>query len=134
MKPYYEDEMTTLYFGDCREILIWKDGDLLLTDSPYGRSWRQGNLKFKDQRTNDSRNGIKGDESTQIRDWILEEEWGSEKRAAIFGDLMLPPPIGTKQVLVYENLLMEKRGATGGFRRDAEAIYLLGKWHSGISG
>ena len=37
MKPYYEDEMTTLYFGDCREILIWKDGDLLLTDPPYGR-------------------------------------------------------------------------------------------------
>lgn len=37
MKPYYEDEQTTIYNGDCREILPHLGQfDLLLTDPPYG--------------------------------------------------------------------------------------------------
>jgi DNA modification methylase len=134
MDPYYQDDWVTLYLADCRDTTVWLDADMLVTDPPYGRAWRQGNLKYKSQRTDDSRTGIKGDDSTSIRDWVLEQ-WGTEKRAAMFGDLMLPPPAGTKQVLIYEKPFDGgRRGATGGFRRDAEAIYLLGKWASGISG
>ena len=37
MKPYFEDEQTTIYNGDCREILPHLGRfDLLLTDPPYG--------------------------------------------------------------------------------------------------
>jgi len=38
MKPYYQDKWTTIYHGDCREILPQLDikVDLLLTDPPYG--------------------------------------------------------------------------------------------------
>jgi len=37
VKPYYEDEQTTIYNGDCREILPHLGRfDLLLTDPPYG--------------------------------------------------------------------------------------------------
>ena len=37
MRPYYEDEQTTIYNGDCREILPQLGRfDLLLTDPPYG--------------------------------------------------------------------------------------------------
>ena len=39
MKPYYEDEQTTIYNGDCREILqtIPDDSvDAVVTDPPYG--------------------------------------------------------------------------------------------------
>lgn len=37
MKPYYQDSATTIYLGDCREILPALDPvDLVLTDPPYG--------------------------------------------------------------------------------------------------
>jgi site-specific DNA-methyltransferase (adenine-specific) len=132
MDPYYSDGIVTLFLGDCREATSWLDADFLCCDPPYGRKWRQGNLKTGREK-NDARAGIKGDESTEIRDWILEQ-WGTEKRAAIFGDLMLAPPANVKQVLVYEKPFDSgRRGSTGGFRRDAEAIYLMGKWASGIA-
>ena len=36
MKPYYEDDLVTLYHGDCREVLPTVAGDALVTDPPYG--------------------------------------------------------------------------------------------------
>ena len=42
MKPYYEDEQTTIYNGDCREILetLPDDSvDAVVTDPPYGLSF-----------------------------------------------------------------------------------------------
>jgi DNA modification methylase len=37
MKPYYQDEQSTIYLGDCRDILPeLPKVDLVLTDPPYG--------------------------------------------------------------------------------------------------
>jgi DNA modification methylase len=37
IKPYYQDEQSTIYLGDCREILpSLEKVDLVLTDPPYG--------------------------------------------------------------------------------------------------
>lgn len=37
MKPYFQDDLCTIYHGDCREILPTLDPvDLVLTDPPYG--------------------------------------------------------------------------------------------------
>lgn len=37
LKPYYQDEHSTIYLGDCREILpTLEKVDLVLTDPPYG--------------------------------------------------------------------------------------------------
>jgi DNA modification methylase len=35
MKPYYQDDLVTIYHGDAREIVL-PDVDLVLTDPPYG--------------------------------------------------------------------------------------------------
>lgn len=43
MNPYYEDEMVTLFHGDCRDVLpiLGKSSvDLLVTDPPYGQAFK----------------------------------------------------------------------------------------------
>jgi hypothetical protein len=52
---------------------------------------------------------------------------GATAPAVVFGDLMLPPPPTAKHVLIYDKGNdAGMRGAVGGYRRNAEAIYLLG--------
>jgi len=134
--PYYEDDLVTLYHGDCREITAWLEADVLVTDPPYGRAWRQGRIEGKggNRRPSDvsaSHQGIANDLTTELRDFMLGE-WSGP--AAVFGDLLLAPPVGTQQVLIYRKPNSAGvRGATAGHRRDVEAIYLLG-WWSGLGG
>ena len=132
MKPYYRDDSVTLYHGDCLEITSWLEADVLVTDPPYGRGWRQGDLKSSRNEVSDV--GIAGDDDTGTRDKALAL-WGC-RPAVVFGDLMLAPPVGTKLTCVYHKAHASSglRGAIGGVRRDAEAIYLIGKWRSGIGG
>lgn len=130
MTPFYSDSTVTLWHGDCREITEWLAADVLVTDPPYGRAWRQGALKRSRSRAH---GGIAGDSDTEARDAVLAA-WG-HRPAIVFGDLMLPPPPVTKLVAVYRKPPdAGARGAMGGFRRDLEAIYLIGPWGAGIGG
>lgn len=36
MKPYYQDELVTLYHGDCRDVLPMVEFDATVSDPPYG--------------------------------------------------------------------------------------------------
>lgn len=131
MTPYYQDDQVTLYLGDCLEVTEWLNADVLCTDPPYGRDWKQGELKGH---FTANRDGIANDSSAATRDAALAL-WG-DRQAVVFGDLMMTPPTGTKHVLVYRKPSNAGlRGAVGGYRRDAEAIYLIGPGHgSGIGG
>ena len=130
--PYYRDDHVTLYLGDCREISEWRTADVLVCDPPYGRGWRQGRLSAH-HHADDSHRGIIGDLDTSTRDTALAQ-WG-HRPALVFGDLMLAPPHGTRLVAVYRKPPDAGfRGATGGIRRDAEGIYLVGSWPSGLGG
>lgn len=132
MRPYYADESVTLYHGDCREVTEWLAADVLVTDPPYGRGWRQGR-HWDSSHADDRHAGIQGDTDTSARDCVLEL-WG-DRPALAFGDLMLAPPPGTKLVGVYRKPSNAgTRGAMAGFRRDAEAIYWIGPWPTGLGG
>ena len=140
MTLYYQDDHVTLYHGDClTEHREWLDADILVTDPPYGRAWRQGGVKRAGKKSIEVKNaasdtGIANDSTTGIRDSALNA-WGADRRQVVFGDLMLPPPNGTKLVAVYAKPNdAGLRGAMDGIRRDAEAIYFLGKMKSGIGG
>jgi DNA modification methylase len=129
--PYYQDENVTIYHGDCREIPEWLACDVLVTDPPYGRNWKQGSL----HETDDGHAGILGDKDTTSRDQALDL-WTKDRPAIVFGDLMLAPPAGTKLAAVYHKAAgyVGFRGAIAGVRRDCEAIYFVGKWPSGLGG
>jgi hypothetical protein len=139
-KPYYASGLVTLYLGDCREVTGWLAADVLVTDPPYGRGWKQGQLHGRKGAVNgqwvsDGHGGIAGDADTTVRDEALGLWDWRNGPAAVFGDLNLPPPAGSKQTLIYPKPPPAGlRGATAGFRRDAEAIYLIGAWPSGIGG
>lgn len=134
MKPYYEDDLVSLWHGDCRKLTAWLDADVLVTDPPYGRAWRQGDTGKGRGWASDNHDGIANDADTGARDAALLM-WG-DKPAVIFGDLMLPPPTNVKHVLIYDKGNDAGfTGAIGGYRRNAEAIYLLGRGHgSGLGG
>lgn len=132
MTPYYIDGSVCIYHGDCREVLEWLEADVLVTDPPYGRAWKQGTIYGHAK--NAASTGIANDLDTTARDAALEM-WG-ERPAIVFGDLMLPPPPATKLTGVYHKSdgAAGLRGAIGGVRRDCEAIYLVGCWPSGLGG
>ena len=137
--PYYQDDLVTLYHGDAMTITEWTAADVLVCDPPYGRQWRQRPIRRQDgsgrYRTDSHIGavGIAGDEGTATRDAILKS-WG-DRLAILFGDLTLAPPSGTKLTLIYAKPGDAGiRGAIGGYRRDAEAIYLIGPWASGLGG
>lgn len=128
LEPYYQDELVTLYHGDARKLTAWLAADVLITDPPYGRDWKQGDIlgRGRSRRTTSTkRTGIAGDRDTTVRDDILRA-WG-ERPWIVFGDLMLPPPPGTQQVGVYRKPNdAGSRGSIVGLRRDVEAIYFAG--------
>lgn len=134
MNPYYSDDLVTLYHGDCREVTAWLEADVLVTDPPYGRAWKQGDTGRGRGWASDNHVGIANDATTEARDAALAM-WG-ERPAILFGDLMLAPPVGAKHVLIYDKGNDAGfTGAVGGYRRNAEAIYLVGAGHgSGLGG
>ena len=135
MNEYYSDDHVTIYHGDCLEMAeLWTCADVLVTDPPYGRDWKQGDTSSAMGWRPNNHDGILNDHDTAARDGALEL-WGTAKPSIVFGDLTLPPPTGTKLTLVYDKGTDAGfTGAVGGYRRNVEGIYLLGKHGSGLGG
>lgn len=122
--PYYSEAHVTLYHGDCRDITEWHAADMLVTDPPYGIAWRRGENKRRSSRSHD---GIVGDGDTTARDAALAAMTG--KPAVVFGSLYAPFPANLRQVLIYRKPPdVGVVGSITGFRRDIEAIFLVGPW------
>jgi site-specific DNA-methyltransferase (adenine-specific) len=121
MKPYFQDDLVTLYHGDCLQITDWIEADVLVTDPPYGMNYRSGRNKAMDF--------IAGDTDLNVRDKALAL-WGTEN-AIVFGTWKAERPSNVKQLVVWD-----KRGGAG-FSGDlsmpwadiTEEIYIFkGEW------
>ena len=137
MKPYYEDDLVTLYHGDCREVTEWLEADVLVTDPPYGRNWTSGSGMTNAKghgRGSKGHGGIANDCDTTTRDEALTL-WGG-RWGVVFGDPLIKQPVGAIQALVYAKPADAGiKGAHAGFRRDVEMIYLIGgSWPVGVGG
>lgn len=124
MSIYYQDDAVTLYHGDClTEHREWLEADVLVTDPPYGIAFEG----WSNTRGGRQRESIANDKTTAVRDAAIALMEG--KTSIVFGSPLSAPPDGTKQVLVWRKPRDTGfMGVIGGFRRDWEAIYLLGKW------
>jgi DNA modification methylase len=121
VKPYYQDDLVTLYHGDCLEITEWLTADVLVTDPPYGINYNSG--------WSESNRAIANDGDVGARDDALRL-WGPARPAAVFGTWRVSRPDSTSQVLVWN-----KRGVGPGmgdlglaFGTSHEDVYLIGKW------
>jgi site-specific DNA-methyltransferase (adenine-specific) len=122
--PYYQDDLVTLYQGDCLELLptiVELDGVVVVSDPPYGIAWQQS--RYNQGRGHDA---IAGDGDTSVRDAALELIGG--RPGAWFGHWRRPIA-NAVQVLVYAKARdAGVLGSTTGFRTDFELIYLTGAW------
>lgn len=67
MKPYYQDNHTTIYHADARELLPQLAFDVVVTDPPYGINYKQTIKGATDYKM------IAGDENTDLARWIIGE-------------------------------------------------------------
>lgn len=130
MSIYYEDESVVLHHGDCREVHTWLSADVMVTDPPYGIDWSThgGGRDLRNWSPRKPKKGIAGDKDTAARDDVLER-WNKERPVVMFGSPLVAAPRGTIQALVWRKPI--DAGVVGArfvWRRDWEAIYLLGKW------
>lgn len=124
MKPYYADDLVTLWLGDCREITEWLAADALVTDPPYGIGWKRGDNFHCSSKPHA---GISGDEDTSVRDAALEL-WG-DRPGLVFGSFYAPFPPRLRQVLVWRKPVdAGVVGAMHRWRRDVEPVFMTGTW------
>ena len=93
MSLYYQDELVTLWHGDCLEETHWLEGDVMITDPPYGVAYVSNWSKYG------STKPIQGDKDPEIRDKTLEL-WDGP--ALVFGSWKIYRPKNTRQLLVWD--------------------------------
>jgi DNA modification methylase len=127
MKPYFENELVTLYHGDCLEVTEWLSADVLVTDPPYGVAWSGGFSSYSstNKRKVYKNDGIANDQDAEVRDLALET-WGS-KPAIVFGSWRVERPAGTQHRLIWHKKGQNPGPVNAPFMTQDEEIYILGK-------
>jgi DNA modification methylase len=98
--PYYQDDLVTLYHGDCLEQTDWLAADVLVTDPPYGMDYTGFGGRNGEPRKASGRLRVSGDLTVSLRDSMLSQ-WG-DKPALVFGRWNMPRPADTRARLVWD--------------------------------
>ena len=98
MSLYYQDDLVTLFLGDCLEETAWLDADVLVTDPPYGMAYESNSNRIKG--TQKVGRSVAGDDTPDIRDRALVA-WGN-KPALVFGRWSVPRPVATRHRLIWD--------------------------------
>lgn len=127
-EPYYSDEFVTLYLGDSMEVEEWLYADSMVTDPPYGLGYSaHSGHPNKGWTSRWTGHVIKGDDTTDIRDCVLEK-WGFDRPALVFGSWKRQAPPCVREVLVWDKKISLGMGALDiPWRPSWEAIYVIGK-------
>ena len=108
----------TIYHGDCLEIDVWLEADVMITDPPYGISYKSGWAnRFRNVE-------IQNDSDTATRDKILEL-WG-ERPALVFGSWKISKPSGTRALLIWDKGTVGMGDLKVPWFPCTEEIYVLG--------
>lgn len=124
MKPYYQDDLVTLYHGDCLEVTEWLEADVLVTDPPYGIAWK-GITSGVNKGYEKHIGGIAGDADKTARDDVLTL-WG-ERPAVVFGSWRVEKPQHTQHRLIWHKKGQPPGPLNAPFMTQDEEIYILGK-------
>ncbi len=130
MQPYYQDELVTLYHGNCLEIDAWLESDVMVTDPPYGVKLEQRGTYNKNDPSKGKHghagrtNVIASDKDTAVRDTSLTM-WGN-KPAIVFGTWKMPRP-KCNSVLVWNKMGCYPGPLNAAFYTAHEEIYVIGK-------
>ena len=126
--PYFQNDLVTLYHGDCLEITEWLEADVLVTDPPYGIAWlTRGTYGGKRNGKGEvvAKNVIANDLDVTLRDTIIEN-WGT-KPSIIFGTSRMPRPRETEHLLIWHKSGMPPGPLNAAFMSQHEEIYVQGK-------
>jgi site-specific DNA-methyltransferase (adenine-specific) len=124
VKPYYQDDLATIYHGDALDILPSIEADVLVTDPPYGIAYKSNMAgRFKGR-------SIAADATVEARDVVLS--WHAGKPAIVFGSWKAERPAGIRALLIWD-----KGDATGmgdlslPWKPNHEDIYIIGDGFAG---
>lgn len=124
MTIYYQDDLVTLYHGDCLDLTDWVNADVLVTDPPYGQSYKSNMNRGSRTEWHDL---IKGDDSTDLRDKALKL-WGNEKAGLVFGTWKVQKPEQTRQTVIWDKTPCGFMGDLAiPFGSAHEEIYCIGR-------
>ena len=131
MQPYYQDDLITLYHGDCLEYPdLWTCADVLVTDPPYGMAYESNRVPGRICKP------IQGDDSVAVRDSVFDT-WrtAGESPAIMFGRWNQPRPNGVKQRLIWSKAPDPGMGdLTSPWGNSDEEIYIFGNGFHGKRG
>jgi site-specific DNA-methyltransferase (adenine-specific) len=123
MKPYYEDDLVTLYHGDCREVTVWLEADVLVTDPPYGIAYKAGTMPGGRESVTDKAE-IAGDATVADRD-AMRTLWGA-RPGLVFGSWRAPRPARTVNRLIWFKASTQAAARRLPWYSAEEEIYQLG--------
>ena len=124
MKPYYKDDLVTLFHGDCLEITEWLQANVLVTDPPYGVAWMACGLNDKKSVRNLAEQSIKSDEDTAARDDALAL-WG-DRPSVVFGSWRKPLSKMPNHRLIWYKANRQPGITSAAFYPVEEEIWLTG--------